>query len=137
MIFTLLNQDGASQKKEKKKEKKKRKKKDPNAPKKAASAYAEFVRKMHKPFKESNPGLTFVQLSKNLGVLWKSLSEIERRPYKEIAATNKIRYAYQMSAYKSKGKKDDEIEVVCVKGFNERWEEGVNDKTKFVDLSKE
>ncbi|KAJ2817304.1 Non-histone chromosomal protein 6, partial [Coemansia erecta] len=61
--------------------KKKRSKKDPNAPKRALSAYMYFSQAKRPTVQEENPGVTFGQIGKLLGELWKTLDENERKPF--------------------------------------------------------
>lgn len=54
---------------------KKRVKKDPNAPKKALSAYMLWLNATRDEIKKDNPGITVTELSKKAGVLWKALDD--------------------------------------------------------------
>lgn len=54
---------------------KKRVKKDPNAPKKALSAYMLWLNQTRDEIKKDNPGISITELSKKAGVLWKALED--------------------------------------------------------------
>ena len=54
---------------------KKRAKKDPNAPKKALSAYMLWLNDTRDEIKKDNPGISITELSKKAGVLWKALDD--------------------------------------------------------------
>ena len=58
---------------------KKRKKKDPSAPKNAGSAY-QYYMKHHRPLlREQNEDITFSELGKAVGAMWKAASADEKR----------------------------------------------------------
>jgi hypothetical protein len=54
---------------------KKRAKKDPNAPKKALSAYMLWLNETRDEIKKEHPGISVTELSKKAGVLWKALGD--------------------------------------------------------------
>lgn len=54
---------------------KKRAKKDPNAPKKALSAYMLWLNDIRSEIKKDNPGISITELSKKAGVLWRALDD--------------------------------------------------------------
>ena len=54
---------------------KKRAKKDPNAPKKALSAYMLWLNDTREEIKKDNPGISITELSKKAGVLWKAMED--------------------------------------------------------------
>jgi hypothetical protein len=53
----------------------KRAKKDPNAPKKALSAYMLWLNATREEIKKDNPGISIIELSKKAGVLWKAMED--------------------------------------------------------------
>lgn len=79
--------------------KKPRKKKDPNAPKKAMSAFMFFSNTNREKIKAENPGTSFGEMGKLLGEKWKSMSPAEKVQYEEMAQKDKDRYAKAMKAY--------------------------------------
>ncbi|PYH77273.1 hypothetical protein BO82DRAFT_185980 [Aspergillus uvarum CBS 121591] len=85
-----------------------RKKKDPNAPKRGLSAYMFFANDNREKVREENPGISFGQVGKMLGERWKALSDSERRPYEEKAATDKKRYEDEKASYNAAAEEDEE-----------------------------
>jgi len=82
-----------------KKTKKGKKKKDPNAPKKALSAYMLYATEHRPTVKAENPGLSFGELSGKVAADWKALSETDREPYDKKAAEDKKRYEKEKKNY--------------------------------------
>lgn len=76
-------------------------KKDPNAPKRAISGYACFVREERPKLTAEQPGLAFGDGGKILGQRWKELSEEQKAPYMRMAEEDKLRHAKEMEAYAS------------------------------------
>ena len=66
-----------------KERKTKKRKKDPNAPKKALSAYILWLNEARESIKKENPGISIIELSKKAGVLWKALGD------KSVSSQNK------------------------------------------------
>ncbi|KAF8182885.1 high mobility group box domain-containing protein [Pholiota molesta] len=85
-------------------------KKDPNAPKRALSAYMFFSQDWRERIKTENPDAGFGEVGKLLGAKWKELDEDEKKPYIEQAAKDKERADEEKAAYdnKAKGSGDDE-----------------------------
>ena len=54
---------------------KKRRKKDPNAPKKAPSAYNKYVKEQFNVIKEENPNMKFGDIQKEVSKRWKAKKE--------------------------------------------------------------
>lgn len=79
----------------------KKTKKDPDAPKKAQSAYMLFCNEQRPVVKEENPTATFGEMGKLLGARWKELSEDDKAPYSQKAEQDKQRYAQENTAYKN------------------------------------
>lgn len=76
-----------------------RRKKDPNAPKRALSAYMFFANENRDIIKSENPNVTFGQVGKLLGERWKSLTDEEREPYDAKSAADKKRYESEKELY--------------------------------------
>lgn len=76
-----------------------KKKKDPNAPKRSLSAYMIFANEQRENVRDENPGITFGQVGKVLGKLWKELDEKQRTPYEAKAAEDKKRYEDEKANY--------------------------------------
>jgi structure-specific recognition protein 1 len=81
------------------KPKKKKAKKDPNAPKKAQSAYNYFMSQNRARIKEANPDATFGDIAKLISVEYKALSSEEKEKYNKMAKADKERYKKEMSDY--------------------------------------
>ncbi|KAF9480627.1 HMG-box, partial [Pholiota conissans] len=84
-------------------------KKDPNAPKRALSAYMFFSQDWRERIKNENPDAGFGEVGKLLGAKWKELDEDEKKPYIDQAAKDKERADEEKAAYDNKkGSGDDE-----------------------------
>jgi len=82
--------------------KKAKKTKDPNAPKRATTAYFFFLADERPRTKEEVPGISVTELSKVVGAKWKELSDADKAPYEAKAEADKARYAEEKAAYESK-----------------------------------
>jgi len=76
--------------------------KDPNAPKRAKTAYLCFVSESRESLKKANPTLTFGELGRLLGEQWRAVSEEERKKYEAIAEEDRKRYHREKEEYQSK-----------------------------------
>jgi len=85
-----------------------KRKKDPNAPKRGLSAYMFFANENRERVREENPGIAFGALGRKLGELWKALSDTERKPYEDKAATDKKRYEDEKATYALAGEEEEE-----------------------------
>ncbi|PAV15701.1 HMG-box [Pyrrhoderma noxium] len=84
-------------------------KKDPNAPKRALSAYMFFSQDWRERVKAENPDAGFGEVGKLLGAKWKELDQSEKKPYIEQAARDKARAEQEKKNYEKKsGSGDDE-----------------------------
>ncbi|KAF8359667.1 hmg-1.2 [Pristionchus pacificus] len=92
--------------------KRKRAKKDPNAPKRALSAFFFFSHDKRPEVQGANPMWKVGQVAQELGRMWKALSDAERADYERRAHDDKERYAQEMREYKQRtgmdGHMDDE-----------------------------
>lgn len=77
--------------------KEKRKKKDPNAPKKASSAYLFYVNAKMAKARKDHPDYTMPQIISHIAPGWKALSEKEKKPYQDMAAKDKQRYLNELN----------------------------------------
>ena len=66
-----------------------RKPKDPNAPKKAVSAYLLYSNSVRDAVRAANPTMKVTEIAKLIGAQWKALSEEELRRWKGVAAQKK------------------------------------------------
>ena len=90
--------------------KKSPKKKDPNAPKRALSAFMLFSQEKRSQIKQDNPDATFGQIGKLLGDAWKSCSEDDKAPFLAKAEKEKEKYTEAMKNYKAKSSTVEEEE---------------------------
>jgi len=84
-------------------EKRKRKKaKDPNAPKRALSAFFWFCNDERPKVKETIPDASVGEVAKELGRRWNAISPDVKQKYEALAAKDKARYEKEMKGYKAK-----------------------------------
>lgn len=76
-----------------------RRKKDPNAPKRALSAYMFFANEQRDIVRSEHPGIAFGQIGKALGEKWKALDKKGRGPYEAKALADKKRYELEKAEY--------------------------------------
>lgn len=81
------------------KAKKKRVKKDPNAPKKPMQAYFLFSQDQRAKVKAENPDLGTKDIARQLGQMWKAMSEEDKKPYAAKAAEEKAKYERALAEY--------------------------------------
>ncbi|KAJ3001551.1 Non-histone chromosomal protein 6 [Thoreauomyces humboldtii] len=80
-----------------------KKEKDPNAPKKALSAFMIFSQENRARIKEENPDATFGQLGKLLGAAWKDLNEKDKSVYEKKQEKAKAQYEIDIKKYNASG----------------------------------
>lgn len=83
-------------------------KKDPNAPKRPMTAFMLYSNANRAKVKSENPGISFGELGKKMGELFKALSAEERAKYDELNAKDKERYKKQTEEYQAKAAKEKE-----------------------------
>ena len=88
--------------------KRKKGKKDPNAPKKAQTAYILYATKMRASVKAENPDLGFGDLTKLVSENFKKLSPEERKKWDDRAEKDKQRYKTEMASYEPPDDGSDE-----------------------------
>lgn len=76
-----------------------RRKKDPNAPKRALSAYMYFANENRDLIRSENPDVSFGQIGKLLGERWKALDDQDKIPYEDKARADKKRYESEKELY--------------------------------------
>ncbi|KIY91530.1 hypothetical protein MNEG_16434 [Monoraphidium neglectum] len=81
----------AAKPKAEKKEKPAKKGKDPNAPKRPTGSYMYFSADKRGEVKEKNPSYAMGDIAKELGAMWKALSDEEKAKYEEMAKKDKER----------------------------------------------
>lgn len=75
---------------------KKKKVKDPNAPKKAKSAYLFFCKEARVQLKED--GISGKEVMVKMGEMWRA-EGLDKLPYEVLAGEDKVRYTSDMAAY--------------------------------------
>jgi len=83
-----------------KKAKPEKKRKDPNAPKKALTAYILFSNAKRAEVKKANPDIKFGDVAKEISSMWKSASSSEKAKYEKAAEADKVRYSKEAANYK-------------------------------------
>jgi len=83
--------------------KKKKAKRDPNEPKKNLTSYVLFSNYIRPIIKERMPGISFVDLSKQMGLEFRQLSFSDRQIWNEKAKEEKKRYDLAMEEYRKTG----------------------------------
>jgi len=78
-----------------------RRKKDPNAPKRALSAFFWFCNDERPAIRAANPSYAVGDVAKELGRMWGEVDEAGKKKYVAMAEKDKERYARDMAAYKS------------------------------------
>mmetsp|Transcript_11818 Transcript_11818/g.14314 ORF Transcript_11818/g.14314 Transcript_11818/m.14314 type:complete len:203 (-) Transcript_11818:246-854(-) len=81
------------------KKRKAKKFKDPNKPKRNMSAFFLFSQAMRAQVKEENPDIAFGQIAKELSVMYKQLTDKEKKKWDKAAEKDKMRYLEQMKDY--------------------------------------
>ncbi|KAJ6242080.1 high mobility group protein dsp1 [Anaeramoeba flamelloides] len=80
------------------------KKKDPKKPKARKTAYNIFNADRWLSVKNKFPNKTFGEISKEVGKLWKSLTEKEKEKYNRKSEEDKIRFEKEMKVYKKENR---------------------------------
>jgi len=84
--------------------KKRRQAKDPNAPKRALSAFFWFCNDERPKVKGANPDFGIGDVAKVLGRQWSEAKADVKRKYEAMAERDKARYEKEMTAYKKRTK---------------------------------
>ena len=78
----------------------KRKKPQSEKPKKSLTAYVLYCGEKRSKLKEEQPDLTFAEVGKELGRLWRELSQDEKQPFSDKAKELKTEYDVAIKKYK-------------------------------------
>merc|ERR1712072_1525117 len=81
------------------KTRKKRRKKDPNAPKRALTAYVFFLQKRRPELTAKRPNWKFTDIGKKLGSEWGSMTDSQKKSFVALAAKDAKRFATEMESY--------------------------------------
>jgi HMG (high mobility group) box len=90
------------------KTKKPKAKKDPNAPKKPLTSFMLFSNEVRSRIQKQNPSMTFGELGKKIGELFRGLSSAEKLKYEDMSKKEKERYKKQMQEFENKQKANDD-----------------------------
>jgi len=82
-------------------DKKARRHRDPTLPKQASSPYIFFVKAKREQVVKLNPSFSMKDVMRELGRMWRGLSEKDRKPYRDLSAKDKVRYESAMKARES------------------------------------
>jgi hypothetical protein len=85
------------------------KKKDPNAPKKPLTSFMLFSNEIRSQIKNENPSMSFGELGKKIGELFRALSSDKKQKYEDMSKREKERYKKALLEFE-KGKNDDDDE---------------------------
>jgi len=92
--------------------KKGKKKRDPMEPKRSPSAYLIYGQRVREKVKGEHPDAKSSEIMKIIGQMWQKLSEEEKKPYNDEAATAKAKYDVAKQEYKKNkaggGHRDEE-----------------------------
>ncbi|KAE9026697.1 hypothetical protein PF005_g290 [Phytophthora fragariae] len=80
-----------------------RKKKDPNAPKRALSAYFFFCNEIRQEVRDENPNKRITEIATLLAERWRALPDKKRVKYQKMNEEAKVKYAQQMDVYNAQG----------------------------------
>lgn len=92
--------------------------------KRPTSDYIFFSNEKRKSIQQANPQMKQTEIAKKLGALWKTLSDDDKKPYREMAAKDKERYLREKAALESsKPSKDEDDSVDSPKSSNDSDED--------------
>ncbi len=86
----------------------KKKKKDPNAPKRAVTAFMFYSTKMRPIIKEEKPDIKFTEMGKLIGEKWRELSDDDKKEFEQMAEKDKKRYADETAKYNAKKQAEED-----------------------------
>ena len=105
-------------------------KKDKNAPKGAKSAYMLYSADNRDSVKESNPDMKGPEISKQLGLNWKSESEDVKNKYKNLAEEDKKRFDTENEEYSRKNTEEEVVTTDIPKKSNKKASKESEKKVK-------
>jgi len=73
--------------------------KDPNAPKRATTAFFYFAHEERPKVREANPDFKVTDISKELGERWRAMSTEQKERFQELADKDKQRYKDEMKVF--------------------------------------
>ncbi|GMF46880.1 unnamed protein product [Phytophthora fragariaefolia] len=87
-----------------------RKKKDPNAPKRALSAYFFFCNDIRQEVRDENPNKKITEIATLLAEKWRALPDKKRAKYQKMHEEAKVKYQQQMDVYNGAAAEEHEEE---------------------------
>ena len=72
------------------------------APKSATSAFMYFSKHHRSVLRQTHSELSFGDLGKTIGAMWKSAHADEKRPFEEQAAMDRVRFSDEVSRYQKR-----------------------------------
>lgn len=81
------------------KQRRKRKKQPEGGPKKPATSFVLFSNTMREQVKQDHPGLSFTELGRKLGEMWREMDPNIRKDYEDRATAAKDRYLEEKKAW--------------------------------------
>ena len=81
--------------------KKIKKKKDPNAPKRASTAWIFYTSEMRIKLREENPDKKMTELTTIMSEMWRNLSDEDKEPYRILEGNDRKRYKLEKDEYDS------------------------------------
>jgi len=81
----------------------KKRTKDPNAPKRAQTAWIFYMNDKRDQVKKENPDIAFGEVAKKVSALWSAASASEKSKYEKLAEKDKARYLKENADYKARG----------------------------------
>ena len=76
-----------------------RKPRDPNAPKRATTAFMYFCKEKRESFKKTNPNTTVGALAKIMGAAWKAMDNNAKKRWEDMAEDDRKRHATEKEKY--------------------------------------
>lgn len=106
---------------------KKEAKKDPNAPKRAMTSFFFFSNEMRPKIKEKHPELSFGDLGKKMGEMFRELTPEQKEKYEKMAQEDKQRFKRQTAEYSKSQQDSDDDDDSDADGIKEDIDDGDSD----------
>ena len=88
------------------KPKKNKKMKDPNAPKRALSAWIIYTNEQRPKFKANNPEKSTTELTTLMSQEWRNMTDSDKKKYEDLAVVDKERYMKEKEEFESNSDND-------------------------------
>ncbi|EGD82590.1 hypothetical protein PTSG_03243 [Salpingoeca rosetta] len=82
-----------------KKQRRARRKKDPNKPRGALTPYMCFNKEVRPAIMQQHPNASVTEVAKLIGAQWRQLTDEQKKPYNDMARTDRERYKEAMKNY--------------------------------------